>query len=133
MKTVNHEKFLELVKRLEDLKGSLPGLEPLVDSFSKLGLLMGRFQKEEKVEAKEEAWRELKDCQKKLEKDFSEVCQGWGMGIEDMQAFVNNPMNYSPDEWRNVQEIKTEVESLQERVIRRRMIGKSSHKLRKWA
>jgi len=112
MKTiVDHKKFLELVGRLESERDAPAGLTRLVSLFKEMGLLMGGFGQSQDLEEKEAVWAEVISCQQRLQEEFAAICGQWGISPNEVSEYVENPLNYSLEEWRKVQEIKQEVHS----------------------
>jgi hypothetical protein len=133
MKTqINHEKYMALVEKLADMK-SLPGMDVLIERFRKLGHYIGMYQSTIGTEDQAIAWQQLQASQKEVEEEFHSICRGWGMTMEEVRAQVENPMNYTPDEWEKVLETKQEVYSVVEREKTSHRPAGVKHKARKWA
>jgi len=126
MKTIDHEKFLELAERLE---GAPPEMKRVTTLLKELGQLMGKFNKAEGLEEKEAAWNELQARRQVLDEEFAELCSEWGVSPDDAKHYVENPANYSVAEWREVQEVKTEVYTA---VKEEKTSRQPKRRLRKW-
>jgi len=129
MQTLNHNKFLELVHMLEGQKERLPELEPLIALLKEMGQLFGDYD-QVTGEDKEVVWGCLIACQARVQDTFAALCSGWGFTKEELTAYLNNPKNYTPDEWRDVQTAKQEAESIVETAP---ATAPRPRKTRKWA
>ncbi len=128
MKTaIDHKKFLELAGRLEG-QGVPQEMGVLVSLFKEMGLLMGGYNQSQDLEEKKAVWEEILLCQQSLRDEFAVMCKGWGVSPEEVGAYVENPMNYSAEEWRKVQEVKADVHSAVEEYTG----GSRRRKPRRW-
>jgi len=127
---MDYKKFLELVGRLESQGDAPREMLPLVALFKEMGLLMGKFSQSQEPEEKEVAWESLLACQQRLKEEFATACGQWGVSAEEATDYIENPMNYSPAEWRKVQEVRTEVyDTIKEE---KRSRSQAKRKPRRW-
>ncbi len=129
-KTINTEKFLELVQMLDSQKHLMPGMESVVGMFNELGGLMEDMQKAEDEESKAKIWEAANACNVKLQNEFSNLCKSWGFSVEELQAVIEDPKNYSVEEWSAMQDVKRQAEAVMNEEARR---PTKKRKARGWA
>src|SRR5579885_1255084 len=111
---INHDKFLELIERLQK-DNTMAELAPFFPKFIELGDLMGHAQQSTDAEEKRELWMQFEKRRNSIEEEFVAVLKRKGLQIDEFKSHIENPANYSPDEWQNIQEIQGEIEGLIEK------------------
>ncbi len=135
-KSINSQKFLELVSRLEGQKHAMPGMEAIVELFNEFGQLMQTFYQTQEEADRKLLWTEANACNDRLQTAFADLCKGWGLSVEEVQAMMEDSNNYSPEEWRQVQDLKREACSAvieEPSRIRNRERLSTKRQPRKWA
>jgi hypothetical protein len=116
MKTKILEKFDEIFSDLNNL--SPEKLETLVHEslkfFDDLKVALDSPNEEEKKEALKIA----QQLQKKLEEQAEKAYKASGMTKEQISAFMENPANFSQEEWAAFQSAKTELFDFQKDILK---------------
>jgi hypothetical protein len=99
------------VEELEDLvaEGSQATLEQLVDASVRVfGLLADAIQDPESKQS-QHLLDLVNRLKVKLEDESKKALNEAGMSEEDLKEFLNNPENFSPQEWEQLQSMQSEM------------------------
>ena len=74
---------------------------------------------QEAIEIPEDVHTMIEKIQGDLEeydRQTKDVCKKTGMTREQLEKFVNNPSNFTTEEWSTLQKVKTEVEDFKNKI-----------------
>lgn len=107
------EEFAELMA-IFDLaaEGKLPNLQELFTRSLKFFEHMKEFVQEGSPEEKAEAIKMLTELYKHLHKETQKISQRTGLSTEALLEFSDNPSNYTPEQWQQIQSNRAQIKSM---------------------
>ncbi len=119
------------IKKLEELFNDLSDITPekmetlvkeSVKAFEQILLQLNSGDEKQRKEAQGVA-EKLRDT---LEKHSFKALEAINMNAKELEAFTNNPDNFSPEEWEAMQKAKNELESYQKEMMEKGFLPSSS-------
>ena len=108
------QQFLESFASSQENQEKLNDLVKL--SFGALELMQKQFTATNEDE-KKAALEELMACSQELNTRFDKICHEGGMTREEMQAFAEDMQNFSPEQWAQMQAVRSGIEHKAAEVI----------------